>query len=353
MLGPAALAGAVIVPLAFVTKSLDVDLEVVANRVSFTLDSTADGSPQIELLRSARANAITLFIDSVEIAADQIVDESTGNPLPLHVLRLRPRNRGWVEFKSADAPVLLNQFELSSGSAVQMTQEGSLLTVKVTPSERVHAEISATVPTLAVLQNCDILDADGTAVSALGDALQHRLRLSLSGPIVLNTEHPVDIRAELGGPGATQLGAWAEFFRVTHVAFPAGEGAAAMPIREAAITVAGADTRASTSHIHFITIPPEDTLEIATVGSQSGAIAVTASGKLSSLVAGPTPHSQVQLLPSVLDWMYHHQQVGLIAGILIWISGMVLSSVRLLADVGRIGPSAGAPAGTTWLARRP
>ena len=338
MLVPALVAMAIVVPLAFVTKSLPVDLELAAHSVAFTLTSPPDDPGPIEFLRSVSAKAVTLSTDSIDIFARQVVDAGSSSKLAAHFVRLRPRDRGWVKLmKGEHEPLLLSQLELTSGSHVQLSQAGQQLTLQLTPAERLRVEISAADRVVVVVvHDTEILDANNTSIVPADDSTQHILRVTLSQPIVLSTTHPTELRAELASPDAASVGAWGNSFQVNHLSFPAGNREAAEAVRRADIAVIGAKVQPATDRVHYVTLAHDDVLEVAKIGSCSGVLCLTASGRLHSLLAGQTPRSQVQLLPSVLDWVYNNQQVGLLAGILIWVSGVVLAAVKLFADLTKL-----------------
>lgn len=333
LLIPSAIALLVVIPLARITKSAEVDMHLVTHRVSFTLLKGWNSGLDVELLGEVPVKGLTVWTDSIEIVAAELIDDRSGAEIGAKTIQLSPHKDGWVRFKTDTGGLRVSNIRVTSGSVVELSKESQAFGLRISPKDRIQGEISLTGPVKLIAQDCDIVD-DGGKPLGLQDGLQQRFSLKVAtNQMHIDSSKDVDFQMDLSGEEKDFAGALSEFLQVRDLAFPAGTGAAAVPIEEGSVTFRGVEKPALDLKSAFLKIPGDDVLSIVTIEAKSGALELTASGRIGSLKAGKVPEPDDEELPNLLDWLYHNQKLGVIIGILVWISGTVFGAVKLAGQI--------------------
>jgi hypothetical protein len=339
MLLPATIALLIVVPLALLTKSAHVDIHVVTHRAAFTLLEGWQSGQDVELLHSAQVNGVRLWIDSLELSPKELIDEDRSGPAintPRIQLRSRqdPHSNHWVEFKTKADTLLLSEIRLTTVSKVEIYKNADTVKLGMVPRDRVTGEISLNGPVSLIVNDYDIFDSEGRPLSGLEDDQQHFGLTPAVDPVhFYSKEKRVDLELELSGKEENFLGTFSDFLLVRGLAFPPGEGETAVPIEEGSVGFRDIEKPPIDLKSSFLGIPGDDVMEIVTIGAKSGALDLTASGRVRSLKTGRVPRPDNEELPNLLDWLYHNQKLGIIIGILVWVSGTVLGAVKLLGEL--------------------
>jgi len=121
------------------------------------------------------------------------------------------------------------------------------------------------------------------------------------------------------------------------LSFPPGSEESPLPIMEGSVTFRDVEKSAVNLKSSFLAIPSHDMLDLVTIGAKSGALEVRASGRVQSVKAGGAPEPEDEELPTLLEWLYHNERLGIIIGILVWVSGTVLGALKLVEDMNKRG----------------
>jgi hypothetical protein len=124
-------------------------------------------------------------------------------------------------------------------------------------------------------------------------------------------------------------GAFGNFLAIARLEFPPGEGSSPIPVTAGSIRFRDVDKKDLKVEKSFIVVSPSDTFDLVAITGVRGALDLTFSGTATSLKIGKAPDPEPEELPNLLEWIYHDQQLGLIAGALVWASGTVLASLNL------------------------
>lgn len=339
MLIPAALALFIVIPLGMRTKSAGVDVHIVTHRASFTLLSGWRSGQDVELLQSVAVKSVHIWIDSLEIPAQGVTQDRSKSAINARtiLLRSRPHSSPWVEFKTeTEVPLtnypLVSHLQSTAGSTVEITAKDDKLYLKMTPRDRIQGEISLNGPASMIVNDFEVL-GDGKPLAGLEEEQQPSFHLTdAADPVRFESNQKVELQLDLTGK-ANLLGAFSDFLRVKDLNFPLGNGETAIPIVDGSVAFRGIERTALDLKSSFLSIPGDNVMDIVTIGANSGALELTASGKVRSLKTGKVPGPDDEELPNLLDWLYHNQKLGIIFGVLAWISGTVFGAVKLVGEL--------------------
>jgi hypothetical protein len=340
---PASIALLIVIPLASVTKSAGVDVDVVTHRVGFTLLSSQWSGQEIELLHAVSVRRMRVWVDSLEILPKELIEERSGTAIRAGTVRFRgePHSKPWVEFKAiASCPLCprVEEVRLTSGSHVELSKDGDTLTLglgpRLVPQGRIQGEISLNGPVDLVAQDCQVLDNKGGPLAGLEERQQQRFRLTPGlDPVTLDSSGPVKLELDVTGEEKDFVGTFSDLLDVKDVKFPPGNGESPVPIVNGSVVFRGVEKATLNLEASFLAIPSEDVLNLVTIGAKSGALEVSASGRVGSLKAGRVPDPEDEYLPSLLEWIYDNERLGIIIGILVWVSGTVFGALKLVEEM--------------------
>jgi len=335
---PAAIALLVVVPLALLTKSANVDIHVVTHRASFTLLEGWQSGQDVELLHSAQVKRVHLWIDSLELSPKELIDEDrNGAAITTPRIQLRsrqdPHSNHWVEFEAKTGTLVLSEIRLTAISKVEIYKNAETVKLEMAPRDRVTGEISLNGPVSLNVNDYEIFDSEGRRLSGVEDDQQHFEFTPAIDPIHFSSKERVDLQLEVSGKEENFLGMFSDFLLVRRLVFPPGSGETALPIEEGSVGFRDIQKPRIELKASFLEIPRDDVMEIVTIGAKSGALDVTASGRVRSLKTGMVPGPDNEELPNLLEWLYQNQKLGIIIGVLVWVSGTVLGAVRLVGEL--------------------
>jgi hypothetical protein len=343
---PATVALLIVVPLALSTKSAFVDVHVVAHRVSFTLLEGWHSGQDVELLHSIPVKRVRLSVDSLEISPKELIDEErSGTAIDSQTIQFRPRQDAhsdyWVEFKTKADSALVSEIRLTAGSQVEIYRQDDTLGLGILPKpkDRVSGDISLNGPASVIVNDCQIFDGEGRRISGFENDQQHLALTSAVDPVHFNSEGKVDLELDVSVKEEEFLGAFSPFLRVRELVFPPGDRENPLPIDEGSVIFRDIQKAPIDLKSSFLEIPGDDVMEIATIGGKSGALDLRVFGTVRSLKTGAAPEPDNEELPSLLDWLYHNQRLGVIVGVLVWVSGTVLGAVKLVGELKKSGRS--------------
>jgi hypothetical protein len=338
---PTTIALLVAICLSLITKSAEVETHLVTHSASFTLLSDWHSGQEIEFVRSLPVKRVRLWIDSVELSAGTIaadqgpVTKAQTVLLRSHAIEKDPHTHAWVEFKTDHDAIVVSQIRLFAGAKVTISKVGQTLQLQVVPGtvmSRIQGNISLNGPTTMIVQDFE-MTTDGKEIGVAGGG-QQRFRITDPiDPLRFETTERVDLQLDISGKDEEVLGAFSDFLRVRDLSFPFGSGDTAIPIEEGSVTFRGIDKPTLDLKSGFLTIPCDDNMDIVTIGAKSGMLDLTMSGRTRSLKTGKVPDPDNEELPNLLSWLYHNQQLGIIFGVLVWVSGTVFGAVKLASDL--------------------
>jgi hypothetical protein len=184
-----------------------------------------------------------------------------------------------------------------------------------------------------IANDCQIFDGEGRQLPGFENDQQHLALTSAVDPVHFDSNGMVALELDTSVKDEEFLGAFSNFLRVRELVFPPGDGEAPLPIEEGSVVFRDIERPPIGLKSSFLVIPGDDVMEIATIGAKSGALDLTASGTVRSLKRGAVPEPDHEELPNLLDWLYHNQKLGIIIGILVWVSGTVLGAVKLVGEL--------------------
>jgi hypothetical protein len=334
---PAALALIVVVPLAFVTKSIRIEAEAVTSQVSFNLIEGSNGGQDVALLQSVRGSQISILTKSIEIPVRKLVDKDQGKSVLENdavEFRTDPQNSTEsceTEFAENQEPIYLQAVRLRPGSTVFLRRNDDELFIELTPKELVEARIALPESDVSLTAtNCLIVDKNGKALSGLTESPQHRFTLDAPSQVEIASNDKTVFRILLAPAEDKDLqGAFGSYFPVDHLQFPPGTGPSAVPIAQGFVRFREIDKQDVKLDKSFVQLSSGDPFEVTSLNGNHNSLDMAFTGIASSVKIGKAPSSNPEELPDLLDWIYRNQKLGLIAGALVWASGTVLASLNL------------------------
>jgi hypothetical protein len=338
LLVPSTIATLIVLPLVLSTKAVHVDFRVVIQHVQFTLLSGWRSGREIELIHSAPATQIRVIVASLSIPVERIVDERSGKQFNVRSITFHAREHGWVEMKQDGGNALLSGLNVTAGSHVEINKDGQMLDVRIEPSERVRGEITFAQPFTIIAQDCEIVDQDGRPMDAgAAGHVQQRLRAWPSGvPATLNASARLFLQLNLAGTINDFPGTFAAYLRVRDLAFPPGDAQGARPIERGSLRFQGLEKSPIDLAATFLVLRGDDELELLDVGGATRGVEIVGAGRLSTLRTGRSPDADYEELPSLLDWIYANHKLGVIVGVLAWISATVLAAVKIVDEMKKV-----------------
>lgn len=337
ILFPIAVALLVIIPLAMLTKSASVDIHVLTHGASFVLLEGWHEGREIELLHSISAKRVRLSINSLEVPAKELMthDDRNKGVVKSQSVRLSsnndPHSNPWAEFRTEGDDLLVNQVRLPTGSKVEVAKEDDTVRIRMVPKGLLKGEISLNGPVTLIANDYQVVAQENKELSRFQD--QEKFQLTpTDSPLVFASKERVDLELHLNGREENLLGAFSDFLRVSGLNFPAGNGETAVPIAEGTVVFRNFQKPPIDLKSSFVAIPADDAVEIVTVSGRSGILDFSVSGNVGSLKTGRIPDPDHEELPNLLDWLYHNEQLGVVIGILAWISGTVIAAIKLLTE---------------------
>jgi len=336
LLVPGLIGLVVVVPLALVTKSALVEVQVITNDVDFTLLAGSESGQEVNLLQSVRAQQVTVTANSVRVPVAELIEKDQNRTvLRGGSVEFRAERRTSVcevEFEADKGELSLQDVRSRAGSQVHLYRKDDEVRIDITPRELVEGRILLPDRVSLAATGCSVLNADGSAVPGLPESPQRRFILQ-PGASSVEIASPVKttLRAQLSSNEDQELpGAFSEFLRIADLTFSPGPYGTLIPVRQGVVRFRTLDKKDLEFENGFLNVPQQDTFDLVAMSGKAGALDLTLSGIASSLKVGKTPHPAPEELPDLLEWLYHQQQLGLIAGALVWISGTVLAAVNLL-----------------------
>jgi hypothetical protein len=224
--------------------------------------------------------------------------------------------------------------QVQTGSRVDLSTGDGQLQIEIHPLERTQGKVSLNGSSLVTTMDCDITDENGKTIAGTQEQQQSRFRLTPSSrPVLLNSSKPLDLRVMLAENDQEFAGSFGDSLRVSHVAFPPGDRSTAIPIRSGSISFRKMNKASLTLQSGFLKFAPDDILDILAIGMESGALDLRGSGTVRSLTTGSAPGTEE--LPSVLEWLYRDQRLGMIIVIVLWIIGAAAGVMRFVGSKGK------------------
>jgi hypothetical protein len=339
---PSTIAILIVVPLMLWTKSAHIEMWLVTSNITFSLVRGWQSGQDVEFLKSAPAREVKVWIDSIEVDAEELIEERR----KAHVLRedrvsFRRRDEdSWVAFRSLDGELTLASVYVGRGSKVALWRRSKKIGLVLEPNGQLEGKISfAGFKVSMYVYNYEIVRANGEPLLNLPPSPQQRFLLRTEPTsLVFSSSKKVKVEVDLArGDDKDFPGTFSEYLRVKAVRFLPGSGEAAVPIKEGWVRFRNLEKAQLDLQSDFVKIPEDDVLDLVTIRSKSGALELLLSGDVDSLRIGKAPEPEGEMLPSLLEWLYHHQKLGIIIGALVWLSGTILGAVNLLDALKRSG----------------
>src|SRR5215471_2009198 len=336
MLVPSLIALLVVIPLSQITKSAGIDAELLANHASFKLMSGLRGGREVTLLSSMKVKTVWLNIDAITIPAGVLTDERSGKVVTRDAVEFRFPKDGLITLSDDDG-IVVQQIRLEGESAVDLVKEGQNFDIAITPSDRVRGQIVLGAHTKVYATNCELFDESGNPMAGLEPHLQQRFILNRKpGTVIVDSAKGVVFGMELAHPQDQFSGGISQFMQVSNLAFPLRADVDSAPVRSASVAFWGLDREPFSTKSVFVQVPGDDPLDVVSLSGKNGGLDIGVSGFVHSLKIGKSTGSEQEQLPNLLNWIYHDQKLGIIFGILVWVSGTVLASVKLADDLKKV-----------------
>ena len=319
--------------LGFFTKSLSVDMHIVTNNIGFTILSAWRSGQDIALLKSLQTQKIRIWIDSIGLHAKQLLDERNQDLLLKDAsVFFRAKDGGWIAFASKSHDLHLLSMYITNGSTVNLSRRREILALHLVPAPHGRAEATLNLPGPEIYvysYNCEIVDENGEFVSGLAPGPQQRFILRpLKPSVTLVSTSEVEFEVDFPhGDNHSLLGVFSRYLQIKDVTFfPRGDEIP-RAIERGSLSFHGHNKDPLDLGSLFVRIPAKNRLDLVSISTTTGYLDLVLSGQVNSLRAGRVPEPKNQVLPSWLEWIYQHNRLGIIIGLLVWLSGVIVAAI--------------------------
>ena len=337
---PIVVAVIAIVVLSFPEKATHIQVDGTTSFISFRLVSAWRRGMEIEVIPSIESPAVQLLLSEGEqlpvavwmLAGPRIdsdeVDEIT--------FVARSDFSRIVFMPSGEAGLLLQSLIADAGSRLSFLVKDGQLDIGVDPHEETRMSILPRTGSLEVrAYDCDLLDGSGTPITG-ADRTQLTLTVWPSlGGIEYASGDSVHVIVRLGMQERTRV--FTTYPHIDQISFVSPSEETAMGPFSGTVRLLSPVGEATSIESAYLEIRPKDTVSVVDSWIGSSGVDLLVDGIARSVTSGLVPGRGIELLPTLLEWIRGHQQLGVGIVVLGWVTSAVFGALKLgsLVDKGK------------------
>jgi hypothetical protein len=335
---PFGLAALVILILGSSLKSTYAEIDGTTSYMSFRLLGAWYQGSEIELIQSIPTNDFSLHAaqgDRFALAVMWLQDARTGERiLEGGTIDFVARSgESSLQFEAAEGvPFYLVSIRVSTGSvaSILVDEAERRLNLVLEPSEHVWMDlVFPDQPIMIRAYDFEVSDSNGQPLLR-GDE-QPQLKLTVvpqyrSTPISTATTLDLDLAL----PTAVDGDVFSRHLRVDRISFCPTEIVLPRGPVVGVVRFLKPDKPPMTVDGRYLQLGHQDILSIVEAGLSEEGMRMLLSGRVTTLQICSVPDGGVETLYTLLEWLYHHQQLAIAIAVLGWLSSAVIGGLKAL-----------------------